>query len=91
MGGVVQYDKGKPEDGGRFVLKGQINRPPDLFLNAVAAIVASHDMTDSLISTYLKQAQEKCHKILETGYALLADPDTLYCGECDRDVEGLVG
>jgi len=31
-GGVVQYDKGEAEDGGKFVVKGQLNQPPALLL-----------------------------------------------------------
>ncbi|OAP54061.1 hypothetical protein AYL99_11595 [Fonsecaea erecta] len=31
-GGVVQYDKGKAEDGGKFMVKGQPNQPPALLL-----------------------------------------------------------
>lgn len=76
-GGVVQYDKGKAEDGGIFVPKGQLSQPPNLLLNAIAALAASHDMTDSLVSTYLKQAQEKHPKIVERGTPSLISQ--IYC------------
>ena len=37
-GGVVQYDRGKAEDGGRFVIKGQLNN------NSTAESVSTGDL-----------------------------------------------
>jgi hypothetical protein len=37
-GGVVQYDKGKAENGGKFVVKGQLNQPPGLLLQTLAQL-----------------------------------------------------
>ncbi|KAK4902524.1 hypothetical protein LTR27_000461 [Elasticomyces elasticus] len=41
-GGVVQWDFGKIEEGGKFVPKGTLDKPPRPLLNAVAALKATH-------------------------------------------------
>ncbi|KAK4947533.1 hypothetical protein LTR10_013478 [Elasticomyces elasticus] len=88
-GGVVQYDKGKAEDGGRFVMKGQLNQPPPVLLQTLARLKAEHGMRDSRISRYMNEAIERYPKMVKTGYMVPAEPDRLYCKECDQDIENV--
>ena len=37
-GGVVQSDLGKSLDGGRFIRKGSLDKPPSLLLTAVSSL-----------------------------------------------------
>ena len=85
-GGVIQYDKGKAESGGHFVIKGQLNQPPALLLNAVVQLRARHRMLPSKMSTYIDQAIKTNPMLEENGFGLPNDPDCLYCAICDHDI-----
>jgi nucleoside phosphorylase len=88
-GGVVQYDKGKAESGGKFVLKGQLNQPPLVLLQTLSRLKAEHDRRDSWVSRYMKGAIERNPRMKKTGYIIPMNPDRLYCRECDEDIESL--
>jgi nucleoside phosphorylase len=88
-GGVVQYDKGKAESVGKFVLKGQLNQPPPVLLQTLSRLKAEHDRRDNWVSYYMKEAIERNPKMEKTGYIIPTDPDHLYCRECDEDIESL--
>jgi len=89
-GGVVQYDKGKAENGGKFVVKGQLNQPPSLLLQTLARLKAEHDRRDSLVLNYMAEALERNPKMKKTGYiSPPVESDHLYCGTCNQDIENL--
>ncbi|KAF3931123.1 hypothetical protein ABW20_dc0108532 [Dactylellina cionopaga] len=57
-GGVLQYDFGKTVVEGKFVQTGVLNKPPNIFLNAMAKIKAEYSLhqnsIDSTITTILE-------------------------------------
>jgi nucleoside phosphorylase len=88
-GGVIQYDKGKatgrsPEDA-TFTLKGSLNTPPAVLLNALSSIRAEHDMNDSHMPKYLSDMLEQYPKMRKSGYTFPGvEKDLLYCGTCSE-------
>jgi hypothetical protein len=54
-GGVVQYDKGKAENGSKFIVKGQLNQPPTLLLQTLTQLRARHAMRPSKVSDYINE------------------------------------
>lgn len=86
-GGVVQYDKGKAEKGGKFVFKGQLNQPPALLLQAMAQLRARHAMRPSKVTDYIDEAIRRNPMMEENGFTLPAMPDRLFCSVCEKDVE----
>lgn len=95
-GGVIQYDKGKPQQGGEFVRKGTLNTPPYVLLTALNSLRAEHDLEDSRMSTYLSDMVQRRPKMKDTGYTSPGtDEDRLFkaeyphspekgsCNECD--------
>lgn len=54
-GGVVQYDMGKTEKGGRFLRMGSLNTPPALLLGALAKFKANRMRGKSKHSEYLSK------------------------------------
>jgi hypothetical protein len=83
----VQYDKGKDEDGGKFVVKGQLNKPPQFLLNTLSKIVAEHELNASKVSDFINEALKRNAKMKSKGYAFQTEPDCLKCSLCDRDIE----
>jgi nucleoside phosphorylase len=55
FGGVVQYDLGKRESGGRFVRTGSLSAPPTVLLAALQKLKANHYRGISKCSEYLKK------------------------------------
>lgn len=55
LGGVVQYDRGKHEQGSEFVMTRQQNRPPEIMLQAVVALEARYDPGDSRIKQHMEE------------------------------------
>ena len=86
-GGVVQYDKGKAENGGKFVVKGQLNQPPALLLQTLAQLRARHGMRPSKVSDYINEAIERNPMMEETGFTLPSESDCFYCSVCHKDIE----
>jgi len=87
-GGVVQYDKGKFESGGRFVVKGQLNQPPALLLHTITQLRARHAMRPNKVADYISEALERSPMLEESGFTLPTKPDYFYCSVCDHDIEG---
>ncbi|ERF75648.1 hypothetical protein EPUS_08801 [Endocarpon pusillum Z07020] len=79
-GGVVQYDKGKSLNGGKFQRKGSLNAPPLALLTALGALQADHESEDSKVPTYLSEMFERKPKLQINGYTFPGtDRDRLYC------------
>lgn len=53
-GGVIQYDLGKATSGQKWERKGTLNKPPQVLLNALAALQAEHEMSPSKIPDLLQ-------------------------------------
>ncbi|PYH93218.1 purine and uridine phosphorylase [Aspergillus ellipticus CBS 707.79] len=57
--GVVQWDMGKLEDGGRTVQTGSLNRPPKALLDAMDKLKGDHDTYGTRIPQYLLDVEKK--------------------------------
>ena len=57
--GVVQWDSGKAEDGGKFVRTGALNNPPTSLLTALTKLQAYHRLAGSKIPDYLEEMKKK--------------------------------
>ncbi|KAL3456597.1 hypothetical protein BJX64DRAFT_293931 [Aspergillus heterothallicus] len=77
--GVVQYDHGKAMQGGRFVLTGSMNNPPQLLLTHIALLEAEMlDHDEEFISYVVQETLEK-HPHLRKRFARPeADTDVLF-------------
>lgn len=51
--GVVQWDMGKAEDGGKFKRTGALNNPPSILLTALSKLETIHDIGESRIQDYI--------------------------------------
>ncbi|KAH8587984.1 ankyrin repeat-containing domain protein [Bisporella sp. PMI_857] len=51
--GVVQWDLGKTEEGGKFIRTGALNNPPSALLTALTKLESAHDMNGSKVPRYL--------------------------------------
>lgn len=86
-GGVVQYDKGKSMgrslEEATFELKGILNTPPAVLLNALSSLQADHDLNDSRIPEYLADMLQRYPKMVKTGYTFPGvEKDRLFCATC---------
>lgn len=74
--GVVQWDLGKTEKGGKFRRTGALNNPPTVLLAALTKLESSHEMSDSKIPKFLNEAEEKWPKLAPqyTSSSSLKDP-----------------
>jgi nucleoside phosphorylase len=63
-GGVIQYDRGKVSQGGRFQQTGVLNSPPVVLLTALSRLQADHDTGDSQVPRYLSRMFEERPKML---------------------------
>jgi nucleoside phosphorylase len=61
--GVVQYDLGKAEEGGRFERTGALNTPPMSLLTAATKLQTKHQMSGSHIPEYLDELGQKYPKM----------------------------
>lgn len=52
-GGVLQYDLRKAKTGGKYELKGSLNKPPPVLLTALAKLKGLHERKPSKITEYL--------------------------------------
>ncbi|KAI1844412.1 hypothetical protein JX266_009506 [Neoarthrinium moseri] len=57
--GVVQWDMGKAEQGGKFRRTGALNKPPTLLLTAVTKLKTDHKLEGSKIAQYLDDIQTR--------------------------------
>ena len=62
-GGVIQYDLGKTEAGGKFTQVGCLDKPPTVLLNAISKLQAHHYYGEGSLSRHMttSQAQRKFH------------------------------
>lgn len=83
-GGVIQYDFGKTMHEGKFKITGQLNRPPNLLLNAVSKLRAKHSLQGSGIPVNISRAADKYlqgHSVFEYPGT---DKDILFSVEYDH-------
>lgn len=94
-GGVVQWDFGKMEGGGKFRRTGTLNKPPRVLLQALAALQARHEIEDSKVQTYVTDMLARYPKMAKTYSYQGWDNDWLFeadydhvagevCDACDR-------
>ncbi|PSK43635.1 hypothetical protein B9Z65_7149 [Elsinoe australis] len=74
--GVVQWDMGKAEDGGKFKRTGALNSPPTALLAAVGNLETTHAIEGSRTQLLLDQMAEKLPNTDKnfTSYEALRDP-----------------
>lgn len=74
--GVVQWDMGKLEEGGRFVHTGSLNRPPNALINASNLLKSKYEMYGSKINEYLDDVERKFPRLVPkyTRCECLEDP-----------------
>jgi nucleoside phosphorylase len=56
--GVVQWDMGKAEEGGKFKRTGSLNNPPSALLTALTLLKSEHEMNGPKIPQYLDDLQK---------------------------------
>jgi nucleoside phosphorylase len=61
--GVVQWDFGKAEDGGKFRRTGSLNSPPNALLKVLAKLEAEHEMQESKVPIFLDEMKQKWPKL----------------------------
>ena len=86
-GGVVQYDSGKAESGGVFVVKGELNQPPDVLLRTLSQVQARHRMRPSKITEYINEAVVKNSMLEDNGFVRPDAPDQLISPVCSTYVD----
>ncbi len=57
--GVVQWDLGKANEGGRLERTGTLNNPPTLLRTALAKLKTAHELQGSRIPRYLEEMRER--------------------------------
>ncbi|RDW57747.1 Pfs, NACHT and ankyrin protein [Coleophoma crateriformis] len=97
-GGVIQHDGGKLKDGEEDIeLKGSLNTPPTVLLNALTQLKAQRLRKPSLVPMYLKNMIKNNPLMEDNGYsfpgiehdqlfdsAYSHEPDKDDCGQCDK-------
>ncbi|KAK6350166.1 hypothetical protein TWF696_006410 [Orbilia brochopaga] len=95
FGGVLQYDFGKTVQEGRFVQTGVLNKPPKIFLTALAKLKSENLLqqqsgTDDIppIPQEFSRPQKNSDQLFQTHYD--HPPENSSCDQCDSDmvVEG---
>ncbi|KAL7910347.1 hypothetical protein GGI35DRAFT_362990 [Trichoderma velutinum] len=61
--GVVQWDLGKAEDGGKFRRTGALNSPPNALLKVLSKLESEHEMQESKIPIFLDEMKQKWPKL----------------------------
>ncbi|KAL6812416.1 hypothetical protein J3E69DRAFT_121560 [Trichoderma sp. SZMC 28015] len=61
--GVVQWDLGKAEDGGKFRRTGALNSPPNALLKVLSKLESEHEMQESKIPIFLDEMKQKYPKL----------------------------
>ena len=90
-GGVVQFDHGKAEDGGVFVVKGQLNQPPEMLLRTLSQVQARHRLRPSKIIQYIDEAVGKNSMLEDNGFVRPDVPDRLMCTVCHTHIDNAAG
>ncbi|KAI2611823.1 nucleoside phosphorylase domain-containing protein [Hypoxylon sp. NC1633] len=74
--GVVQWDFGRAENGGKFNRTGQLDKPPRALLTAVGKLETKHQMHGSKIQGYIKDLKER-YPNLDPSFTQPASPKDL--------------
>lgn len=61
-GGIIQYDRGKMTQAGRFQRTGSLNSPPMILLTTLGRLKAIHQFSSNKIPLFLSQVSEKYAK-----------------------------
>jgi nucleoside phosphorylase len=97
FGGVVQYDMGKVQAGGRFERTGTLRKPPAVLSANVQRLQAQHALSGSQITNYLTEMLQKYPNMAEGKYThqgpendQLFEADYLHeggatCRKCDSN------
>lgn len=74
--GVIQWDFGKAEKGGKFKRTGALNNPPSALLTALTKLETGYEMNGSKIHQYLEDLEKKWPNLVPkyTRSASLKDP-----------------
>jgi nucleoside phosphorylase len=83
-GGVIQYDRGKTVQDGKFQRTGSLNSPPRVLLAALGRLQAEHEGSFSKIPRYLAEMVERYPKMKNAYTYQGADHDILYHAEYDH-------
>ena len=83
-GGVIQYDTGIVLQGNIFQRRGSLNKPPEVLLNAVSYLSASHEMEDPKLSGYLAEMFTAFPKMRAAYASPGRAQDRLYDGDCEH-------
>ena len=57
--GVVQWDLGKAEEGGKFERTGSLNNPPNSLLTALTKLETEHELNGSKVPEYLEELRRR--------------------------------
>ncbi|KAI1327072.1 nucleoside phosphorylase domain-containing protein [Xylariaceae sp. FL0255] len=76
--GVVQWDFGKEEKGGKFSRTGSLNKPPDLLLGAVSKLRSRNELGGSKVPSYLTAMASKYPSLIPTYLRSEALRDVLF-------------
>ena len=85
--GVVQWDFGKAESGGRFNRTGALNNPPNFLLTAVTKLESEHELAGSKISEYLKALEQKWPRLTAKYLKSYLLEDTLFRADYEHVIE----
>ena len=84
LGGVVQWDFGKAEQGGVFRRKGTLNKPPRALLNALAGLQARHEVEEPRMRGHLEPMLSERPKMAKAFVHQGRENDDLYEAEYDH-------
>lgn len=77
-GGVIQFDRGRVTQGGKFQPTGSLNSPPEILLKALNRLQSEHEVRSNYIPQFLSKMYEEYPKT-STTYAFPGSPhDHLY-------------
>lgn len=82
-GAVIQHDMGRLV-AGEFVLRGQLNKPPQVLLSAIASLEADHMLGDNRISEIIAETAKKRKQWNGQRFYQSPDPktDLLFQSDC---------
>jgi nucleoside phosphorylase len=83
-GGVIQYDRGKTVQDGKFQRTGSLNSPSTVLLATLGRLQAEHEGSYSKIPQYLAEMIERYPKMKKEYTYQGADHDILYRAEYDH-------
>jgi nucleoside phosphorylase len=89
--GVVQWDLGKAEEGGKFRRTGALNNPPSALLTALTSLKTEHEMNGSKMAQYLDDLKKNWPRLVpkyirsESLEDVLFRPDYIHVGESSAD------